>query len=78
MCLSYSEVRACHAKSDKGATGQPGDIETQSKPTTASMVYIQSEGHIQGQLEKKEDGFIFFNKKLASSWAAMFFCFVFN
>lgn len=53
MFLSYSEVRACHAKSDEGTTSQPGDIEMQSH-TTANMVYVQSEGHIQGQIEKKK------------------------
>lgn len=77
MFLSYSEVRACHVKSDEGATGQPGDIEILSH-TTANMVYVQSEGHIQGQIEKKKGGIIFFHKNLTSTWAAMVFCFVFN
>lgn len=79
MCLSYSEVRACHVKSDEGATGQPGDIEILSH-TTANMVYVQSEGHIQGQIEKKKRWHYFLSQESDQHLGChvFLFCFVFN
>ena len=47
------------------------------KPTPASVACLQSEGHIQGQLEKKIGDFIFFHRKLASSQNSDVFVFLF-